>query len=613
MHILKNPAAILLSALITIIMAGCGHLHDRTNIKQSQKIEGVALTGFRSSPWFGEQEKTFRYMPDVRIYINAPPVSDFDRKKRVELILYALPNGNTIEQTAGKKMLPGDDWHFNIQHIAAQTRFLRRHVTDSNCVVAYLETSQKSWPAWKRDHPDHIALIASIADSLSAMFGGFDTYLVLTGHSGGGSFVFDYIDGKDTIPPSVERISFLDSDYNYNDDYGAKLSTWLKSSKKRCLSVIAYNDSVALYEGKPFVSATGGTWYRSRMMQRYLGARFSLSTREDSDFIVSETKDHRIQFLLKKNPDRKIFHTVQVELNGFIQGMLSGTPLEGKDYTYYGERAYNDYIGGMIPDCSPVIIPAKKANALSGSAFIKKIASMSFDEREEAIVSEFSDGNVPSFLRYPVRIEETACDAEGIEHTVEFLVLPDYLAVGSDDDYCRMPMGPVAAQRIAEMYHASLPTRKLVDIIYRHADVHLAPVTYYPVGDANERVDRFFGHNTAIERRLQETGSNPGAIVAGIKKDIVLGNKIADPKRPGHVLIYGWHMTDGQPIQPMTNIHRGNYVDYSHGVRLIGAEVMLDGVPVRLRDILGDPLLYTILSDEDGPMETTGYTIPVDR
>ena len=52
----------------------------------------------------------------------------------------------------------------------------------------------------------------------------------------------------------------------------------------------------------------------------------------------------RIKFILKQNPNKLILHTVQVELNGFIQGMVSGTLNEGIGYTYYGARAYTDLV-----------------------------------------------------------------------------------------------------------------------------------------------------------------------------------------------------------------------------------------------------------------------------
>jgi len=47
----------------------------------------------------------------------------------------------------------------------------------------------------------------------------------LTGHSGGGSFLFGYIDAADDIPAAVDRIVFLDANYSYSDTdkHGDKL------------------------------------------------------------------------------------------------------------------------------------------------------------------------------------------------------------------------------------------------------------------------------------------------------------------------------------------------------------------------------------------------------
>ena len=46
-------------------------------------------------------------------------------------------------------------------------------------------------------------------------------------------------------------------------------------------------------------------------------------------------------FYWKKNREKKIYHTVLVELNGFIHSELVGTPLEGDSYLFMGPRAYD--------------------------------------------------------------------------------------------------------------------------------------------------------------------------------------------------------------------------------------------------------------------------------
>ena len=319
------------------------------------------LQGFKTSHYYNEQVVTFQYNDEIRVHINAPSADSFKVNLPVGLALFALPNGNTIEQTVGKTLKEGDDWHYDIQHIGAQTRFLRQKISDYNLVVVYLETKQRSWPLWKSQHSDYIQIVKSLVEYLKSYFVASDPFLILTGHSGGGRFIFSFMDAFSSIPEDVKRICFLDSDYGYENSYGDELIEWLNASTDHFLSVLAYNDSVALYNGKPVVSATGGTWYRSRFMQKYFSGFYTFTSNEDEEFITHSALNGRIQILLKKNPQAEILHTVQVERNGFIHTMLTGTALESKGYQYYGERVYSDLIqSDEIPgsdDKPPVPIP----------------------------------------------------------------------------------------------------------------------------------------------------------------------------------------------------------------------------------------------------------------
>lgn len=310
----------------------------------SQANNSNELKGFSKSNFLNEQVISFNFNSEIRIHINAPSPESFRKNKPVGIALFALPNGNTIEQTVGKILKPGDDWHYDIQHIGAQTRFLRDKIKDYNLVIAYLEANTKSWPAWKNNHPDYTKIVKSVVDSVVSFFKDYNTFLILTGHSGGGRFIFSFLDVKDTIPSYVKRICFLDSDYGYEKSYGLKLIKWLKFSPDHFLSVLAYNDSVVIYNNKHIVSPTGGTWYRSKMMVEDLSKVFDFDKKENEDFITYTSLKGRIKIILKKNPDGKILHTVQVERNGFIHTMLTGTSLENKDYKYFGERAYDEFI-----------------------------------------------------------------------------------------------------------------------------------------------------------------------------------------------------------------------------------------------------------------------------
>ena len=238
----------------------------------------AGLAGFQDSPAFQERTALFTLEPEVKVLVNAPSTAAFDKNKKVMLILYALPNGNTIEQTIGHKLQPGDDWHFDIQHIGAQTRFLRQLLPDRNIVVACLEANAQD-----------LARYAALCQ---------------------------------------------------------ELCQWLEAPGGHRLCVLAYDDATALLNGKPFVSAEGGTWGRSHAMIKDIGARFTLTRETNAPLERVSALDGRITFLLTENPERKILHTVQVERNGFIEAMVSGTTNEGRGYTYFGERAYGKWIPG---------------------------------------------------------------------------------------------------------------------------------------------------------------------------------------------------------------------------------------------------------------------------
>jgi hypothetical protein len=94
-------------------------------------------------------------------------------------------------------------------------------------------------------------------------------------------------------------------------------------------------------------------------------------------------------------------------------------------------------------------------------------------------------------------------------------------------------------------------------------------------------------------------GEPLGALIAGHKKDLVITNRLWD--NLARVAIYGWHRTDGRPIQPLSTVHGERYADYSHGVRLVSETAYVDGRATPLLDLLQDPQLSSALSDE-GPI-----------
>jgi hypothetical protein len=106
-------------------------------------------------------------------------------------------------------------------------------------------------------------------------------------------------------------------------------------------------------------------------------------------------------------------------------------------------------------------------------------------------------------------------------------------------------------------------------------------------------------HNEKIDAQSRARGSAPGILVSGHKKDVVISPRlIANPEK---LAIYGWHQLNGAPIQPLSTVHGACYADYSHGVRMVSETAVVDGERRSIYDLLDDPDLAGIVSDE-GPI-----------
>jgi hypothetical protein len=220
---------------------------------------------------------------------------------------------------------------------------------------------------------------------------------------------------------------------------------------------------------------------------------------------------------------------------------------------------------------------------------------MSDDERESAILDQALSGNFPTFLRRSNPVELKGRSAGGAPITITLCVSPDYLAIGSDTDYMFVPMRLSTAIAVANRYQALLPTRRMVDAIYDQAQVQLHPQPL-PAGDTMRTTVYYWHHSELVRVQRSSFKEPPGALTAGDKKDLVLTNR--SWTNLGKVAIYGWHLANGRPIQPLSTVHGARYADYSHGVRLVSAVAYVNGAAVSLLKLLQDPRLASLLSDE---------------
>ena len=248
---------------------------------------------------------------------------------------------------------------------------------------------------------------------------------------------------------------------------------------------------------------------------------------------------------------------------------------------------------GFSPEAPAVnAIPSRTVGAVTGSEFARRTADMSRDDRERAALEELRSGNIPGFLKSlkPVTLHLTSPRAEA---TATIWVMPDYLAIGSDDDFLRIPLSYDAATTIASEYGFALPTPKMVDAIYAQSALHLEPQPL-PAGRMMSSNSYYLNHQTMIQRQLW--GQPQDELIAGHKKDLVLTNRLR--RNPHRVAIYGWHRRDGKAIQPLSTVHEASYADYSHGIRLVSTTVQINGTPRSICYVLEDPDLAPLLTDE---------------
>ncbi|HEX8914891.1 MAG TPA: hypothetical protein VF796_21240, partial [Humisphaera sp.] len=159
--------------------------------------------GFEPDPASGELTWTlFLDAGRVRAVLHAAP--DFSPDRPTLLVVFALPNGNTVEQTIGCRPASGLDWHFDIQHVGAQVRRCRELDRTRNLVVAYVEAAGLSWPSWRKDRADAPVQAAAVLDAVCKAVPGPRPSVCLAAHSGGGAFLFSLLDAGDVVPAGVE-------------------------------------------------------------------------------------------------------------------------------------------------------------------------------------------------------------------------------------------------------------------------------------------------------------------------------------------------------------------------------------------------------------------------
>ena len=231
------------------------------------------------------------------------------------------------------------------------------------------------------------------------------------------------------------------------------------------------------------------------------------------------------------------------------------------------------------------------ANRLTGSAFFAWANTQPRAVWDSMAVQQIVSGNYPRHI-FRWKTIHTQIQVDSITTLrASYQVTSDYLSIGTDADWSRVPLTAMAAQQIADSFQCFLPTRKIVDDIYQAARVKLAPMPMFAFRDSPVTM---YQHHLIIE------GLRNGrkGLIAGIKKDVVIAALLTRSAKPNRIAIYGWHQLNGKPIQPLYAGHVNWYVDYSHGVRLVKRTIQINGRPYDYVQVMQDPVLRKLICDE---------------
>ena len=81
--------------------------------------------------------------------------------------------------------------------------------------------------------------------------------------------------------------------------------------------------------------------------------------------------------------------------------------------------------------------------------------------------------------------------------------MPEYLAIGSDSDFLRIPMNLHTATAIADRFGFVLPTRKMVDAIYHQSTSRFTPQPL-PAGPQMTSTEYYRQHNEMIDGQSRD-------------------------------------------------------------------------------------------------------------
>jgi hypothetical protein len=474
--------------------------------------------------------------------------------------------------------------------------------------------------------------------------------LILTGHSGGGAALSTLMQSIGA-QGEVHGFEYFDGTYGGQATLTAR-NGWVETSIQRDAQALAglSGDARRNYMGTQgghlricFIDGTGAASI-ARAADNFMRDRIAALASDPAirDFL---RKYYRAQ---KVSDPRRVNHGLVPQTYGgrLLADHASDLAPDAQDLAAtaaarahaYSDVVEDDATGSAalwVTEAQDLTLPVlvtrgRTADAPTGSAFIASLGDRNGVERENRIFEQIRAGNMPPSLLTFHTVRTSGNDSAGQRHEFEFYVMPDVLSIGSEGDAVRIPMDPVTAQRVADLFDCLLPTARMVEQIYQAAPTKLAFIYGGYAGTARAHLQdasaSYLEHSRRIDAQLRRP---PTILTAGHKKELVISNGYIRPRRnkqtgethPAPMLaFYGAYTAQGAPIQAPTGgdgrpmrgypafAHEPSFVDYSHGVRLVWPTMKVDGTERRVADVLRDRTLAVLIAAE-GPIDEPRYTL----
>lgn len=216
------------------------------------------------------------------------------------------------------------------------------------------------------------------------------------------------------------------------------------------------------------------------------------------------------------------------------------------------------------------------------------------EDRETALFEAVMAGRVAPITWVALRSEHD-------DRVATIYVAADALQVMDGDEAVRINVTPRTAQRIADALEAILPTPRICDLVWEQADVRIPP-SFQAANATMAHTSRMLQHHRAVEAKVAgRTG-----LIENVGKHWVITERLTEEQ--DRAANYGWYDHAAPTLRGAHRIwqnvglaHNLEHVDYSQVLRLVRRTCEVDGEEMDITDVLADPDLAGLVSDE-GPL-----------